>query len=430
MKRKKFLFVSKESLSGDLALRLVEEGHEIKFYFEDKDSKDVYDGFFEKVDNWKRHQKWADLIVFDDENFGVYADRLRRAGKLVVGGSAYTDNLEVNRGFGQAELKKNGIAVAPFWRFNDCGKAISFILNHPDKYAFKPSGNAQSGDKKFTLIAQESDGSDLVAFLKQNRKVLGKKSPQFVLQKFIDGVEVAVGAFFNGHEFVFPINVNFEHKRLFPRDLGPMTGEMGTLMFWSRKNRIFNETLFRMQESLAKSKYVGYVDLNCIVNEEGIFPLEFTTRFGYPTIQIQLAGITMKAGQWLFRLAKGDSFRLGTKKGFQIGVVIATPPLLSEGSDTKVVNMFRDISITFQNGKPSHHVHIGDVKKDSKGIWRVAGNSGWCLVVTGTGKTVVQAKANAYREVKNIRIPHMFYRNDIGTRWFVERKKLKKWGYI
>lgn len=430
MKSRKFLFVSKDSLSGDLATQLLKEGHKVKFYFEDKYSKDVYDGFLEKVDSWKKYRNWADVIIFDDENFGSYADKLRKERKLVIGGSKYTDKLEVSRNFGQNELKKNGVKIAPIWNFKKYNTAINFIKNNPDRYVFKPTGNNQSGDKRLVLISQREDGSDLVEFLTQNRKVLEKKNPKFVLQKFINGIEIAVGGFFNGNDFIYPINVNFEHKHLFARNLGPITGEMGTLMFWSKINKIFRSTLAKMKADLKKSKYIGYIDLNCIVNEDGIFPLEFTSRFGYPTIQIQLSGILDKAGEWLLELAKGKKFRLSTKKGFQIGVVIATPPLLSEGDDNEVVKIFRDISISFKNGKQSKNVHIGDIKRDSKGIWRIAGASGWCLVVTGTGQSVHRARVNAYREIKNIRIPSMFYRNDIGARWSAESKKLRSWGYI
>lgn len=430
MINRKFLFVSKDSLSGDLAVQLLKEGHDVKFYFEDKYSKDVYDGFVEKVDKWRKYQNWADVIIFDDENFGNHADRLRNKNKLVIGGSKYTDKLEINRSFGQAELKKNGVKIAPIWNFNEYDKAIDFIESNPARYVFKPSGNNQSGDKRLILISQKEDGSDLLEFLLQNKKALARKSPQFILQKFIDGIEVAVGAFFNGTEFIYPINVNFEHKHLFSKNLGPMTGEMGTLMFWSKKNKIFRLTLAKMESSLKKSGYIGYIDLNLIVNEDGVFPLEFTSRFGYPTIQIQLSGILDKIGDWLFKLAKGKKFRLATKKGFQIGVVVATPPLLSEGDDIKMVKIFRDISISFKNVRKPKNVHIGDVKKDRNGIWRIAGSSGWCLVVTGTGQTVARARASAYKEIKNINIPNMFYRGDIGSRWSKESKKLRSWGYI
>ena len=430
MNAKNFLFVSKDSLSGDLAVHLSKEGHNIKFYFEDKDSKDVYDGFVDKVDNWKKYQGWADVIIFDDENFGSYADRLRKKKKLVIGGSKYTDKLEISRDFGQKELKKNGIKIAPIWNFSKYDKAINFVRENPGKYVFKPSGNNQSGDKRLVLISQREDGSDLVEFLTQNKKVLEKKNKKFVLQKFIDGVEIAVGAFFNGDDFIYPINVNFEHKNLFAKNLGPMTGEMGTLMFWSKVNKIFRSTLAKMRSNLKNFGYVGYIDLNCIVNEDGIFPLEFTSRFGYPTIQIQLSGILDKTGDWLFNLAKGEKFRLSTKKGFQVGVVVATPPLLSEGDDAEIVKIFRDISIIFKNKKESKNVHIGDIKKDTDGIWRIAGASGWCLVITGTGKTVHRARAKVYKEIRNIKIPSMFYRNDIGSRWSTDSKKLRSWGYI
>ncbi|MDP3004278.1 MAG: phosphoribosylamine--glycine ligase, partial [Candidatus Azambacteria bacterium] len=64
---------------------------------------------------------------------------------------------------------------------------------------------------------------------------------------------MAVGAFFNGKDFILPINVNFEHKRVFPGDIGPFTGEMGTLMFWSEPNKLFRMTLEKMKPALVES---------------------------------------------------------------------------------------------------------------------------------------------------------------------------------
>src|SRR6516165_7972727 len=66
---------------------------------------------------------------------------------------------------------------------------------------------------------------------------------------------------------------------------------MGTFMFWSGPNRLFNSTLKKLEPRLAEEGYVGYIDLNCIVNGNGIYPLEFTSHFGYPTISIQQEGM-------------------------------------------------------------------------------------------------------------------------------------------
>lgn len=424
-----FLFVSKDSLSGDLAWKLIREGHNVRFYFQDRHSKDVYNGFIKKIKDWKAYKKWADVIIFDDENFGKYANELRRRGKLVIGGSIYTDKLETSRRFGQNELAKYGIKTLPGRQFNNYEKAIRFVKRKPGRYVFKPSGHSQSGDKRLIMVSQAKDGRDIIEFLKQNKDVWYKKAPTFLLQKFVNGVEIAVGAFFNGNEFIHPININFEHKRLFHGNVGPMTGEAGTLMYWKNSNKIFKATLAKMLPALRKSKYIGYIDINCIVNGRGIYPLEFTSRFGYPTIQIQLEGIINKTGDWLRRLAKGEHFKLKIKKGFQVGVVIFTPPVLSEGDDKETVNTYRDLAINFKDKTKLRGVHLGDVKND-EGTWRIAGISGWNLVVAGHGKTVGQARSLVYNRIKNIQIPNMFYRGDIGSNWTIQRKKLRKWGYI
>src|SRR3989338_8884265 len=95
-KKLKFLFVSLESLSGDLAWTVKKEGHEVKAYIKEKGDIDVYNGIIDKIEDWKLFQDWADVIVFDDVEFGQIADKLRKAGKLVVGGSEYTDRLQMD----------------------------------------------------------------------------------------------------------------------------------------------------------------------------------------------------------------------------------------------------------------------------------------------------------------------------------------------
>lgn len=426
---KKFLFVSLESLSGDLAWTLKKEGHEVKAYIKLKTDADVYNGFIEKIDNWEAYKDWADVIIFDDVEFGEVADKLRRGGKLVIGGSKYTDELEMDRDFGQTEMKKYGVNILPQWQFTDYEEAIQFIKNNPDRYVFKPSGNTPSAGKSLLFIGQEEDGKDLLELIEQNKKIWAKKAPVFQLQKFISGVEIAVGAFFNGHDFILPINVNFEHKRIFPGDIGPLSGEMGTLMYWSEPNNLFKMTLEKMKPVLVESGYIGYVDINCIVNGRGIYPLEFTTRFGYPTISIQLEGITMPTGEWLYKLASGENFELKTKKGFQVGVRIMVPTLFVKSTEKETIELYHDLPILFKKPDNLEGIHIEDVKLED-GAWRIAGQSGVLMVVTGSGTTVGEARHQVYNRIKNVMVQDMFYRTDIGLKWHTDSDKLQTWGYL
>ena len=423
---RKYLFVSWESLSGDLALQIKKEGHEVKVYIKLETDQDVYDGFLEKVDDWKKFIDWADVIVFDDVGFGKEADELRKKGKLVVGGSAYTDKLEEDREFGQSEMKKVGMLILPHWDFSDYDLALKFIEENPGRYVYKPSGFMASDSKGLLFLGKDEDGKDIHEIIRSNKAVLEKKIKQFQLQKFAQGVEIAVGAFFNGNDFIYPINVNFEHKKLFPGDIGPFTGEMGTLMYWSLPNTIFKTTLEKMKEEIKKSGYVGYIDINCIANGRGIYPLEFTTRFGYPTISIQIEGVISEWGEFLHSIAKGENYELKTKRGFQIGICCVIPPFPYD--DKAEMNIYKDLSIIFKKPNPEG-IHLGDVKMVD-GAWRIAGESGYALVVTGSGVTVEDSRKQAYSRIENILLQNMFYRTDIGLGWSEDSDRLQTWGYL
>ncbi|KKS54137.1 MAG: Phosphoribosylamine/glycine ligase [Candidatus Magasanikbacteria bacterium GW2011_GWA2_42_32] len=108
----KFLFISKDALIGDIIIEVIKGGDEAKYFIEDVDERDVADGFVPKTDNWEKEVDWADVIVFDDVlGQGALAEDLRKRGKLVVGGTAYTDMLEDDRSFGQRELKNKILNV-------------------------------------------------------------------------------------------------------------------------------------------------------------------------------------------------------------------------------------------------------------------------------------------------------------------------------
>ena len=424
---RRFLFVSLDALISDIAWQVHREGNEVRYYIGSESESDIGDGFVPKVDDWESHVDWADVIVFDDVmGQGEKAAALRAAGKHVVGGTAYTDRLEDDRTFGQQELKKHGVSIIPFQEFTDFESAIEHVRAHPAAYVIKPSGEAQN-IKRLLFVGQEDDGVDVIHVLESYQAVYADTVKVFQLQRRMRGVEVAVGAFFNGNDFMLPININFEHKPLFPGNIGPATGEMGTCMYWSEPNRIFKATLAKLRDKLADEGYVGYIDVNCIVNGQGIYPLEFTARFGYPTISIQADGINMPMGDFLHGMASGTLTRFKTRKGFQIGLRIVVPPFPYDDPKTFSANS-KDRVIIFR--KPNYEgVHIEDVRQVN-GEWLITGKSGVVLIVTGMGASVKQAQAQAYQRVRNILIPNMYYRTDIGDRWFEDHDKLHTWGYL
>jgi phosphoribosylamine---glycine ligase len=427
MEKRNFLFVSLTGLISDIAWQVAKDGNEVRYFIGDKKERDIGDGFVAKSKDWEKDIDWADVIIFDDTlGQGERAAELRKQGKKVVGGTAYSDRLEDDRSFGQEELKKAGVNILMYKEFDNFDSAIEHVTENPGRYVIKPSGEAQNVKRRL-FVGEEDDGQDVIHMLEAYKRALSDEIKVFQLQRRVTGVEVAVGGFFNGKQFIHPININFEHKKLFPGENGPPTGEMGTTMFWSEPNELFTRTLLKMEPKLAEEGYVGYIDLNCIVNHSGIYPLEFTSRFGYPTIMIQQAGMLTPIGQLFWDLASGIDPKLKVRSGFQIGVRIVVPPFPFDDDET--FDSFSKNAVIVFKKPPTDEYHIEDVKIVN-GEWLVAGTSGVILTVVGTGQTMKQAQAQVYSRIKNVMIPNMYYRTDIGDRWVEDSDRLHTWGYL
>ena len=423
---RKILLISKYGETLDIANTMILEGHQVKMYIEEKGCKEIGFGFCTKVLDWKKHIDWADLLIFDYTGYGAICEELRNKGKLVVGGSKYTDLLELDRNFGHQQLIAHKIKVLPSNEFSNFQEAIIFVEKNPDAYVIKPSGETQEF-KQLLFVGSDDEGLDVIRVLKAYEKSWGNNFGNFQLQKKVKGVEISIAAFFNGKEFLKPINITFEHKKLFPKELGVSTGEMGTSMFWTKDSPIFDATLKKFESTLAKINFIGHIDINCIVNGNGIYPLEFTSRFGYPQILIQRAGITEPIGDFFYHLALGQNFQIKVKKGFQVGVFIVVPPFPYD--DKKTFKLFsKDAVVIFKKDMKDglHPMHLKKINNE----WLITGDTGIALLVSGTGLTMKDAQKNMYNRVQNVIVNNSYYRTDIGDRWQEDSDKLWSWGLL
>ncbi|GGL39161.1 hypothetical protein GCM10009037_23610 [Halarchaeum grantii] len=434
MDTKNFLFCSLDAaLITDLAWQVHREGHSVKYYIEAESDQEIGDGFVPKTDDWESDVEWADVIVFDDIwvgadiGTGALAQDLRERGKAVVGGTPNTDHLEEDRGYAMEVLEEHGVNTVEHHIFHDFDEGVQFVQENPAPYVIKPLGEVQNV-KRLLYVGNEDDGSDVVDVLRAYKKAWGHRMKGFQLQRKVEGVEVAICGFFDGEQFIDDVNFNFEHKKLFPGNIGPSTGEMGTSMFWGGRNKLFEETLGKLEGWLANEGYVGSIDVNCIVNETGIYPLEFTPRFGYPTIALQEESIESSTGEFFYDLAHGNDPDLQVHNGYQIGVRIVLPPFPFDDEKTYDENS-RNAAVVFDTDS-REGIHIEDAKQVD-GQWRVAGESGMPLVVTGKGETMQQAREQAYGRIDDIVMPNMYYRDDIGERWTEgDGDRLQAWGYL
>jgi phosphoribosylamine--glycine ligase len=237
-----------------------------------------------------------------------------------------------------------------------------------------------------------------------------------------------VGGFFDGARFLAPTNLDYEHKRFFPGDLGELTGEMGTLVTYRGSERLFAATLARVAPLLAEAHHVGYVNLNLIVNDEGAFPLEFTTRLGVPGYAI-LEALHIDPWEVVLQRVLDRSGDFSTRDDHAIGVVLTVPPFpYPDGYERLGKHTPIYLNGVTESERP--HLHLAEVRREGEQLL-TAGQIGYVMVVTGTGPSVPEARRASYALVDKIVIHNLRYRRDIGLAYEQrDRAELVRLGWL
>ena len=416
----RFLGIGDSCDLGALYMRLLADGHEVKVFVAEPLAQGTMAGLVEHTSSWESELDWVKagkeegIILFENvaRARGELQDRLRKDGFHVIGGSAYGDRLENDRAFAQRALCDIGLQTAKVVEFNDVASADDFIDRHPGRYVLKFNGPNFSPNDNY--VGRLSDGADVRAVLRA--KFFWEEQTEglsFILMEHVDGVEMGVGAYFNGETFIGEACLDWEHKRFFPGNLGELTGEMGTIATFDRSRSFFERTLKRMTPMLAAGGYCGYINLNTIVNARGIWPLEFTCRFGYPGFAV-LSPLQQTGWGDLFAAMasrKGDATML---PGFSAAIVLTTPPF---PYDREIVEEPIGLPVMFDgqlSEQDRDHLYYGEVGMVN-GQLVTSGQYGWTMVVTAVADSIEQARRKAGELADRIIVPNVRYRRDIGS---------------
>jgi phosphoribosylamine---glycine ligase len=414
----RFLGVTETCDLGSLYMRLAQDGHEVKVFVEDEGARGTMAGLVPRTSDWRGELDWIGrdgIILFEavSEGYGALQDRLRADGYQVIGGSAFGDRLENDRAYAQELLAGLGLRTAAVHHFDDADCGDGFLAAHPGRYVLKWSGpDFASADNYVGLLP---GGADVRAMLAARFRARDGEPAGYILMDHVEGVEMGVGAYFDGERFLAPACLDWEHKRFFAGDMGELTGEMGTVATYDGTRRFFDLTLARVAPLLREHGHVGYVNLNTMVNADGIWPLEFTCRFGYPGFAV-LEPLQDVSWAELFRaMASRSATSFATRSGFSVGIVLTTAPF---PYTRKQVDEPVGLPVLFDgelDSEDRRNVHYGEVGLDG-GALVTSGLYGWTMVVTGTGAEIAAARRAAYERAARVFVPGLRYRLDIGDR--------------
>ena len=433
----KVLIISSVGDAGelDLCLKAQGSGHEVVWAFTPTErTKYIGKDMVKRVDDWRGWMRWADLVILGDNT--KYLRELdgwrQREDIRIIGATTEAAAWELDRNLGQRVFERAGIETVPYKEFKSYDEAIRYVEKNGVRYACKPCGDEP--DKSLSYCAKSPE--DMIYMLQKWKKAKRHKG-SFILQDFIPGIEMAVGGFFGPGGFNEGWWENWEEKQLMAGGTGPATGEQGTTIRVVKKSKLADKVLCPLEDQLEAVGYCGYVDVNCIIDDKGNpWPLEFTMRFGWPTINIQQELFEGDIIEWLAGLGQGRDVRRLKLNGLALGVTVAIPDY-----PYKTIPIDKAVGVPVYGITPSLHPHIhpcmmmwGDAPQETNGkiiqapMPLTAGD--YVLIATGSGRTVREAQSRAYNVTKKLKIPSSpFWRPDIGSRLKKQLPELQRMGY-
>jgi phosphoribosylamine---glycine ligase len=423
----RILVIDIEGQFLDFVLRCTAAGHECRWYKHvDKGSRQTRDGEgfkgFKVVDEWQSSMPWAkDGLIICSGNYVFMheLDRYRDHGFKIFAPTVKSAELEIKRDKGMDVMRSLGFDLPAFTMFDSLEDAEKFARKSDISYCFKSQGD--EGNKDMTYVS--CDPADMVGWLRDkiNRGMV-LKSPCMLQEKIDMLCDYGVSGWF-GPEGFLPdkFQICFEHKRLGNDEVGPQTGEMGSVTQYCVDEKLAQEYLRPMAPVLQALGHRGDFAIGVGIDKKGkVWPFEFTARCGFPAWHIQNASHKGDPAQWMRDLLDGKD-TLKVSRDVAIDVVMAQPPFpfnpgTAEQVEGNVISGVEDV------WDDAHLCQVmlgkGPKMEDGKIVERptclTTGN--YVLVATGLGKTITKARKSVYDTVRSIKFPSAMYRTDIGEK--------------
>lgn len=425
------LFFSLYGDGGGLAYEMKREGAQVDLYIQDPFYRKQMVGLVPHVESLEEGLKnKPDFIIFDLNGEGEIADKLRKDGWKVIGGSVLADRLENDRTYGGKVAGQYGISTPESSEFKDIESAIAFVKKTKEPYALK----VDNGTEASSYVGK--DYEDMVGYLDQLKEDGGMKRGQtFILQQIIKGAEVSTELWLSdGVPIAGSVNSTWETKKLLAGELGVRTGCEVSLVthYDGNHSRLYERTVGKLLPLLKYSKWTGAIDINAIVSEKDhkAYFLEFTPRIGYSAIYAYMAIMGFPISEFFRRVSMGASLT-PFKSTWGTSLKLHVPPYPVDIEDKKASkDTYEKAQGTRINGEYGSDFIPIDCQKGKRTELEVAGTTcivGECL---GRGKSVLEAWRGSQKVFKSVEVPNGGGRYTDGVNDAWERiSKLRQWGY-
>ena len=353
------------------------------------------------------------VVVTPDDPLALGAvDRLHALGIPCFGPDAKAAEIESSKIFSKDLMKKYGIPTARYEAFDSAAQAQTYIETAPVPLVVKADGLALG---KGVFIAQSREEANAAVSSLMEDKIFGKSGERIIIEEFLEGPEVSVLSFTDGHTLV-PMVSSMDHKRIGDGDTGPNTGGMGTIapnpFYTEAVAKECMETIFLPTVKAMRAEgrpFKGCLYFGLMLTARGPKVIEYNCRFGDPETQVVLPLLKSDLLEILFAVEEErlSEIKVEFSDGAACCVVMA-----SQGYPGEYKTGY-EIDLGGAPKMPGVTVYCAGVKAQDG---RMVTGGGRVLGVTAAADTLRQAVHNAYEAVKEVRFENAYYRKDIGKK--------------
>ena len=368
---------------------------------------------FDKLTAFARENQIDLTIIGPDDPLAAGAvDAFEAAGLRVFGPRKNAAILEASKAFSKDLMKKYGIPTAAYETFSSPEAALAYLETAKMPIVLKADGLALG---KGVLICKDLEGAREGVKTLMLDKQFGSAGDEIVIEEFMTGREVSVLSFVDGKNIKIMTSAQ-DHKRAKDGDQGLNTGGMGTFSpspFYTAevdafcKEHIYQKTVDAMRAEGREFK--GIIFFGLMLTADGPKVLEYNARFGDPETQVVLPRMKNDIVDLFEACIDGtlDQVDLQFEDNAAVCVVLASdgyPEHYEKGFPIHGLEHFKDAD--------GYYVFHAGSKFDADG--QIVTNGGRVLGVTATGKTLKEARANAYTATEFITFDNKYMRHDIG----------------
>lgn len=352
------------------------------------------------------------IVGMDDPLVGGIVDVFEAEGLRVFGPRKNAAILEGSKAFSKELMQKYGIPTAAYTTVTSADEARKVLAGSKFPVVLKADGLALG---KGVLICNTPEDAEVGTRMIMEEKKFGSAGDQMVIEEFMTGREVSVLSFCDG-KTIRPMTSAQDHKRAGDGDTGLNTGGMGTFSpspFYTEevdafcKANIYQKTVDAM--AAEGRPFVGIIFFGLMLTADGPKVLEYNCRFGDPEAQVVIPRMKNDMIEVMEACVDGrlDEIELAFEDNAAVCVVLA-----SDGYPVSYEKGFPISGLDAFKGRGDAFVFHAGTKFNENG--EIVTNGGRVLGVTALGRTLVEARANAYQATEQIAFANKYKRNDIG----------------